>query len=172
MGQEAGWRVLSPIDVTLSPLEQSEVLTDRNEAKSAVAAANKSEIWTRNDSSLAVHKTNWLHLYQHQTESGWENMFLPNGVGTVEWKLGWAAEIPKGYFLMVMPEPESPPEIEVPIGILSSTVVSRLKTGLSLAIRPMKQVHVTRGQPIARLMLLHSESLQARSVIDENREAP
>ena len=101
-GQELGWRVHSPIDITFTPLDQIE-LDGVTEPEAAGRAANRTELWQREKSHLAVERTSWLHLHQFRTQRGWENMFLVNGAGTVEWRLGWAADVPRGYFLMVLP---------------------------------------------------------------------
>lgn len=36
------------------------------------------------------------------------------------------------------------------------------RTGLSVAIRPLQPVQLSRGQPFARMVLLHRDSLQAK----------
>ncbi|MFG2732940.1 hypothetical protein [Streptomyces canus] len=171
MGQELGWQVLSPVDLAFTPLDQIE-LDGITDPKGAGRAANRSELWQREKSHLAVEKTSWLHLYQFGTARGWENMFLPNGAGTVEWRLGWAADIPRGYFLLVMPLPEVI-GIEVPVGILTSTVIARMgeDNGVSIAVRPTRTTTVRRGQPIARIVLLHADSLQAKGHYETEPEA-
>ncbi|MET7694377.1 hypothetical protein ABZT06_41650 [Streptomyces sp. NPDC005483] len=118
------------------------------------------------------HGTPWLHLHQFRTPRGWENMFLPNGAGTVEWRLGWAADVPRGYFLLVMPLPGLE-GLEVPVGILTSTVIARMAqdNGVSIAVRPTDRAVVRRGQPLARIVLLHADSLQAKGVYESEAEA-
>lgn len=159
MGQELGWRINSPIDIQFTPLDQVEVIAD--DAEAAGSATGRSELWKRERSHLAVHRSTWLHLYQYETQHGWENMFVPNGLGTVEWRLGWAADIPRGYFLLMLAS-ERAGSPEVPTGILSSTAVSKMNNsgGLSVAMRPTN-LTIARGQEIARLILLHADSLQA-----------
>jgi hypothetical protein len=161
MGQELGWRVHSPVDVTLTPLEQIEVEADAD-PEGAATAANRHELWKRERSHLAVGRNSWLHLFQFKTGLGWENMFMPNGAGTIEWRLGWAADVPRGYFLLVMPA-DPPGPVEVPTGILSSTITGKMSTagGASIAVRPAAPSAICRGQEIARLVLLHAASLQA-----------
>lgn len=162
MGTELGWRVHSPVDIDFTELPQIEIDAGAD-AEMAAKAANRPELWTRERSHLAVGKTSWLRLYQFQTERGWENMFIPNGAGSVEWRLGWGADIPRGYFFLILPGSQFGP-LEVPIGVMSSTVVSRLTAqgGMSLAVRPpAAPVRVTRGEEIARIIVLHADSLQA-----------
>ncbi|MFE7572110.1 hypothetical protein ACFU76_35050 [Streptomyces sp. NPDC057539] len=171
MGKELGWEVRSPVDVAFSPLDQIE-LDGVTEPEAAGRAANRTELWQREKSHLAVEKTSWLHLHQFATSRGWENMFLVNGAVSVEWRLGWAAEIPRGYFLLVLPL-EGVTGIEVSAGVLSSTVLTRAaqEHGVSIAVRPTVPVTVRRGQPIARIVLLHADSPQARGVHDDTAEA-
>ncbi|MGW2883430.1 hypothetical protein ACWDBP_46250 [Streptomyces sp. NPDC001233] len=172
MGQELGWRIPSPVDITLSPLDQSE-LDPGDDPRTAAQAAARGELWSRERSSLAVDRTNWLHLYQFRTEAGWENMFLPNGAGSVEWHLGWNAEIPRGYFLLVAPLETGPEGLEIPTGVISSTVCGRMSQGqgFGIAVRPTRPVTIARGQHIARLILLHADSLQATSTTQDTTTA-
>ncbi|MEU2959007.1 hypothetical protein ACFWQ1_25305 [Streptomyces albidoflavus] len=165
MGQELGWRVLSPADISFTPLDQIE-LDAVEDPEGAGRAANRTELWQREKSHLAVEKTSWLHLHQFKTARGWENMFLVNGAGTVEWRLGWGIDVPRGYFLLIVPSEQTPTGLEVPTGILSNTATSRMsqENGLSIAVRPTAPVAVRRDQEIARIVLLHADSLQARSV--------
>ncbi|MDW5327145.1 hypothetical protein [Plantactinospora sp. KLBMP9567] len=164
MGQELGWRVCSPVDVAFTPLEQVEVESG-NDPQAAATAAGASELWQREGTALAVSDSAWLHLYQYRSVKGhWENMFLPNGQGTVEWRLGWTVQIPRGYFLLVLP-PDTETGIQVPVGILSSTVCDKMVVAgtAAIAIRPTEAMTVHRGQEIARLVLLHADSLRARA---------
>jgi len=162
MGTEIGWRVRSPVDVDFTELRQVEIDASSDPAEAA-KAVNRPELWGRERSHLAVGKNSWLHLYQFQTERGWENMFTPNGAGTVEWRLGWGAVLPRGYFFLILPSDPAGP-LGVPAGVMTSTVVNRLSSqgGMSLAVHPPPTpVSVTRGQEIARIIPLHADSLQA-----------
>jgi len=63
LGQEIGWRVVSPIDVTLGPLPQIEI--DPGDApETAVRAVAMSQMWQRERTALTVQRPSWLHLYQ------------------------------------------------------------------------------------------------------------
>ncbi|MFF3207984.1 hypothetical protein [Streptomyces sp. NPDC002962] len=174
MGQELGWRIPSPVDIDFSPLAQTEVAVE-SDPRAAAKASGRAELWQREGAALAVDRTPWLHLYQFRTENGFENMFLPNGAGSIEWHLGWAVDVPRGYFLLVAPLDQGG-QLEIPTGILSSTVLGRMNrtsTGVGIAVRPTAPIHVRRGQDIARLILLHADSLQARtSYAPESTPAP
>ncbi|MGY2011965.1 hypothetical protein ACW9HC_33765 [Nocardia gipuzkoensis] len=172
MGQELGWRVHSPIDISFTPIDQIEVDASVN-PEAAGSAVNRTELWRREKSHLAVAKTPWLHLYPFKTERGWEDMFLPNGRGTVEWRLGWAIDIPRGYFLLILPPLSPIGGLDIPCGILSSTVTSRASrdSGISIAVRPTAPVEIRRGDEIARLVLLHADSLQVHGSYVDPAEA-
>ncbi|MDA5147331.1 hypothetical protein PEM37_38105 [Streptomyces sp. AD681] len=171
MGRELGWQVLSPVDITFTPLDQIE-LDGVTEPEAAGRAVNRTELWQREKSHLAVEKSSWLHLHQFSTPRGWENMFLVNGAGTVEWRMGWTADVPRGYFLLILPL-EGATGLEVPVGILSSSITARMakEHGLSIAVKPTATTTVRRGQPIARIVLLHADSLQAKALYPDTAEA-
>jgi hypothetical protein len=171
MGQELGWRVCSPVDLAFTPLEQVEVESG-NDPQAAATAAGASELWQREGTALAVSESAWLHLYQYRSVKGrWENMFLPNGQGTVEWRLGWTVQIPRGYFLLVLP-PDTETGLQVPTGILSSTVCDKMMAAgtAAIAVRPTEAMTVRRGQEVARLVLLHADSLRARATYPDTIE--
>jgi len=43
--------------------------------------------------------------------------------------------------------------------------------GVSIAVRPTRATTVRRGQPIARIVLLHADSLQAKGLYETEPEA-
>jgi hypothetical protein len=92
-----------------------------------------------------------FEIYSTDTDSGFE------------WHLGWNVEIPIGYFLLVLGTEELP-QLQVPVGILDSKALTRLNqtTGMAIAIRPRGPVEIARGQAIARMLLLHPDSLKAQ----------
>lgn len=162
LGQELGWQVRSPVDVTLGPLPQIEITADAPLAEDGLRAGGMSELWVREAAAVAVDRTNWLHLYQFRGRGeGWENMFVPNGGGTVEWRQGWAVALPDTYSLLILPL-EQTPELGVQTGVLPPASLRRMAegAGFSLPISPTGAVAVTRGQPIARIVALHPDSLK------------
>ena len=89
-------------------------------------------------------------------------MFIPNGQGTIEWHLGLTIDIPDAYFLLVM-EAHRIQNLEVPVGVLDRHTLLKMNDtlGISIAIRPTGDSVLKRGQPIARIVLLHPNSLKA-----------
>lgn len=91
-------------------------------------------------------------------------MFVPNGDGTVEWRLGWSAEIPAGYYLLLLPFEERK-GWELPTGLLDQKTLSRQAgtIGMSIPIKPLTTTTIRRGEIIGRLVLLPKESLVAKA---------
>jgi hypothetical protein len=161
LGQELGWRIDSPIDVLLTPLPQTEIDASGN-AEEAVRAAGMSELWVRRETALALNRPPWLQLYQFRDGDTWQNTFVPNGRGTVEWRLGWKVSGCEDGALMLFPS-EALVDLGVQIGVLTAPTLGRLgETGISIAVAPHRELSIARGQEIARILLLHPTSLKAR----------
>jgi len=162
LGHELGWRIDSPIDVTLNPLEQIEV-DPGTDPQAAAQAAAKTELWVRDGTALTMDRPSWLHLYQFRRDDRWENMFIPNGEDTIEWRLGFTITGVDDHSVLVFPS-DHHPELGVKVGVLTSASLQRLEaTGFSIAVSPNRRVPIRRGQEIARIVLLHPESLKARA---------
>ena len=157
LGQKIGWRICSPVDVDLTPLPQYEV--NQNEPEKAAAALGKTEVWLRSGTGLIMDRPPWLHMYQFREGETWGNMFIPNGQSTVEWRLGWMPAISEQHTIMIFPS-ELTPELGVLIGVLTPASLKRLQTtGFSIAFQPKGVVRISRGQEIARLVLVDLASL-------------
>ncbi|MFJ1796567.1 hypothetical protein [Kitasatospora griseola] len=158
LGQSIGWRIRSPVDITLTPLPQIEVSAE--ETESAAQSTGKQEVWLRSGTALAMDRPPWLHLYQFQEGDRWGNMFIPNGQGTVEWRLGWMPDDVTPHSVMTFAGDELP-ELGVQVGVLTSASLGRMESsGFSVAVRPRRPVNVRRGQEIARMVLVGPESLR------------
>lgn len=172
MGQELGWLVPSPVSVTLSPVDDIEFdLPESEELRAVGRKVNRSEMWRRGDGWIATGDTDWMRLHDFATpDNGWESMFLPNGAGTVEWRLGWGVRIPERYFLLVVGIGVE--GLDVPAGVLPARTVNAMadRGGVSVAIRPTARVPLSRGAPFARLVLLHPDSLQASGTVAVEKE--
>lgn len=165
LGQELGWSVRSPLTLTMKPLDDVGLAVPDSEDPHQVGRRLGGQgMWQRGKDWIATGNTAWLHLGDYRTQGGnWEGMFLPNGLGTVEWRLGWAATVPTGTFLMVMPPPDGPPNgLTVPLGVIPAKAVNAMtaRGGMSIAIRPHQDTTIHRGQEVARIVLLHPDSLR------------
>lgn len=164
MGQQLGWMIASPVSITMTPVEDVEFdLPPEEELAAAANRMDRSEMWRRTNGWIATKDTGWLRLYDFMSAEGWEGMFLPNGAGTVEWRLGWSVRVPERYLVLVIGAGTA--GLEVPVGVLTSKVVNAMtgRGGFSIAVRPTGQVTLGRGDPVARLILLHPDSLQVTS---------
>ena len=158
LGRELGWRISSPIDVTIDPLRQIEV-DPGDDPTAALKASGKSELWMRERTAIAVDRPSWLHLYQFRSGDQWENMFVPNGADSVEWRLGWAVDGVDSHSMLVMPS-EGCPDLGVQVGVLTAGALQRMREhGCSVPISPRRSVSVRRGDEIARIVVLHPDSL-------------
>jgi hypothetical protein len=159
LGQKVGWRVHSPVDVHLSPLPQYEVSAD--EPRVSAAAVGMQELWLRSGSGLVMDRPPWLHHFQFREGEAWGNMFVPNGHGTVEWRLGWVPKDVGAHSIMIFPS-EDMPDLGVLVGVLAPAVVARMDAkGFSVACSPRRPLSIRRGQEIARFVLVGPESLRS-----------
>jgi len=157
-GQLIGWRVHSPIDVTLTPLPQYEIPADCDSAESA-RATGQQQVWMRGDAAIAVSAPPWLNGFEYLQDGRRQNMFIPNGLGTVEWRLGWTVRDPVGFGLLIVPT-IGQESLGVEWGYLSLKALERLEEkGLSIAVRPDREIRISRGQEIARLIPISPEAL-------------
>lgn len=166
MGQELGWVIPSPVTVTMSPLDDVQLAREEDAAdlRETGRLFGKEEFWRRGEGFIATSRNDWIRTHQYRGPGGsWQGMFLPNGQGSVEWRLGWSLRIPEDHFLLVTAL-EGTTGFTVPTGVLTDRQSNRTweQDGFSLALRPERAVTVSRGQPIARIAVLSRETLQAK----------
>jgi hypothetical protein len=163
LGHELGWTIASPITEILTPIQDVQIAEDIDPAE-AGRAVDATEFWNRGRGYIGARKNHWTRSYVYRSSTGgWEAMFLPNGDGTVEWHLGWGVQIPEDYFLLIQGL-DGTPGLEIPTGILTSKQANDTWDGIgvSIAVKPAARVAVRRGEPVARMALLHRDTLQAR----------
>ncbi|MFW0179633.1 hypothetical protein [Rothia sp. P7208] len=157
-GATLGWRIFSPIDVTLSPLDQIEI-AGGDFVEASARAVGKRQIWTRGDATIALDPPSWLNSYEFETDDGNQSMFLPNGLGTIEWRQGWTVEGWDDFGLLIVPSPQIP-NLGVEIGLLSPATLERIMPkGISIAVAPRCKVEIRRGDEIARLIPISRECM-------------
>lgn len=157
-GATLGWRIFSPIDVTLTPLEQVEV-AGGDSVEASARAVGKRQIWTRGDATIALDPPTWLNAYEFETDNGRQSMFLPNALGTVEWRQGWTVEDWNDIGLLIIPSPKTP-SLGVEIGLLSPATLKRIAPkGISIAVAPSCEIKIKRGDEIARLIPISRECM-------------
>ncbi|MBF6169202.1 hypothetical protein IU486_31360 [Streptomyces gardneri] len=168
LGQEWGWHILSPISLNLTPLDDVQVAADA-QPEAAGRVLSVTEFWNRGEGYIAMRNNNWIKSFQYRNRGGaWEAMFLPNGAGTVEWHLGWAMKLPEEYLLLVT-SLDDQGGLQVPTGMMTARQVNSTwdSTGISVAIRPLEQTRIERGQPFCRIAVVHRSCLQAKLQVVE-----
>jgi hypothetical protein len=88
-------------------------------------------------------------------------MFLPNGEGSLEWRLGFEVECPEGFAVLV--QDASQFGFRALPALLTSSLVNRMNAtaGFSIALRPENEIRIARGDPIAFLYAIGGETLRA-----------
>lgn len=165
LAQEIGWVVRCPVDIEMQPFDDVEVDGSDTKVSELADILGDYDLWRRSTTSIAVPRaqSRWLRLYDFKTDSGFESMFIPNGGSSLEWHLGWGCEIPVGYYLMTIPF-DTNAGIEVFSGVLDARTLKSMrdKLGFSIAVKPKVRCSLRRGDPIARVILLHPDSLRAK----------
>ena len=180
MSQELGWIVESPVTVTMEAFHDVEALCPPDKLRYVSMLANATENWNFNGDdgkSQRLHFTRnagWTALYDFIVPGGgMEHMFFINGLGSVEWVLGWEAVIPPNYSMLILPFGPIP-NLEVMMGVLEARTLAKREGqthGISIPVRPTGRVPLQRGQPIARIVLLHEDSLKASAASDTEAES-
>jgi hypothetical protein len=64
---------------------------------------------------------------------------------------------------------EELPDLEVPVGVMDSKALGRLNQtlGMAIAVRPRGPVSIVRRQPVARMVLLHADSVRMQMRVRE-----
>jgi hypothetical protein len=155
----AGWNVLSPINAYMTPFEDFELSAsmDQDQLRRFSSATNFSQIWTRQDSRIAVRGGDWMRAYDFRVRDNSLSMFIPNGAGTAEWVLGWTANIPEGFVLLFLPLELRGGAAEILAGALRKKSLDEMADrgiGASIAIRVKAPFRVSRGDVIGRFLIL------------------
>lgn len=165
LGAELGWIIRSPVDIRMEPFRDFEVEARPGQEAELAETLRDYDLWMHHRTPIAVSRaeTRWMKLYDFESEHGRQSMFVPNGRGTAEWHLGWACDWPGDAFALLLPYRFDGP-LEVIQGILDARHLAAAgqKLGVSIAVRPGAVCELRRGDPVARLVLLHADSLKAR----------
>ncbi|TXM76603.1 hypothetical protein FV218_06575 [Methylobacterium sp. WL69] len=157
-----GWSVISPIDVSLSPIDDVQFKCIDSELENTMSTLGLAEVWRRGESFIGLKSKSGLRLFDFKVDDHWEPMFLPNGEGTIEWRLGFDIILDTGLYVWIQgAEFEG---LDVVQGIISSKILSRMsKTGFSIAIRPTGAVHIRAGDTIARIFIVNKDFIKLNS---------
>jgi hypothetical protein len=172
LAQEVGWVINSPVSVTMDALRDVEVHCAPEALRTVTNLANATENWIveRGQRIHCTRTAGWMALYDFRHRDDYTRMFYVNGQGSVEWVMGWDVGIPPSYFLMLLPY-DTIPNLEVISGVLDAKSLLKplgRRIGFSLAVRPTGPVSLKRGQPIARLILLHPDSFTVKANVERD----
>ena len=159
LGRSLGFVVPSPIDVAIDALDEIQFRGTPTDAGKFAIDNGIVEVWQRDGGYIGFKKHTFLKRYEFRVDDHWECMFIPNGKNTIEWRLGFDANVTGNFGLLVAPPPDPVPNIEIPYGYLSASALQRMTngSGFSIAIKPLESTHIARGTPLARLIPLPSE---------------
>lgn len=164
LGAKITWNILSPVDLNLTPAEDVELKKDTPE-KDLIkfSAINPSmDLWRRDDCIIACSKELWLNYFIFDTGNGRENMFLPNGYSTFEWRLGFTIEHTQKLSAFVMPF-----DIAAGVGteaaLLAPSNLASLNghAGFSVALSVRGQCQIRRGDVIGKMLFLSPDAIKA-----------
>lgn len=165
LGNTFGWSIKSPIDINIEPVKDVQVACSAEELEE-IGNITSIDFWVKRGSVyIGVSPDGWFRFYQSKINNRWQNLIIPNGEGTFEWRLGWGMEIPDDYVIMIAPLFDSIKHIKVEVGILESETLNKLNSsglGMSVAFKPLKKGIIKRGQPIANLFIFPKSALKLK----------
>ncbi|WP_281559951.1 hypothetical protein [Thalassomonas sp. RHCl1] len=146
---ELGWIVRSPVDIVLCPIQEIQLANSEDKAE-IMSLCNFDSIWTRDSNAFGIRTDMNFAAYEFNDAGKWESMFIVNGHSSLEWRLGFKCVPDKEESILVIEEFGTQPIGIIP-GLLSMKHVTS-KTGMSVAIKPLEQRKISRGDIIARLI--------------------
>jgi hypothetical protein len=160
IGHSIGWQIASPIDITFFPIEEFQFQASETEAQALALKNGFNHLWERDGIYFGVATKTPIRMFDYVIEGGHEAMFVLNGEGTLEWRLGFEVQPPSECGAYLMDDPTDPKGLCLP-GFFSHDQIVRLNAqgGLSLAVKPTRVVKINRGDIIARLLLLPPNAL-------------
>jgi len=160
IGSRMGWYLLSPVDVTLRPFTDFCFSCPEEELARAIKDMGLQEVWLREKCYIGVQENLGLKLFDFWENGNTQTMFLPNGEGSLEWKIGVNVRLPETASLFIQ-DAGSDGFTTLPGVIGAKTVQSNfLNRGMSIAVRPNRTTTIRRGDVIGRLLVFDEQSLQ------------
>lgn len=165
--QNIGWIVKSPIDINIEPVEEYQIKCTEEQLQE-IGAMLEIDHWVkRGNIFLGLKPNGWFRLHQAFINGIWQNLLIPNGEKSFEWRLGWGVECPEDFILMILPI-DSQEKIKVHPGVLTNKSLFDFNNnglGLSLAMEPLKKATIKKNEPIARIMVVHKSVLNIKEEI-------
>lgn len=164
--KELGWTLYSPVDVAIHPLSEIQTTMDKPEEFARLKQLADMDEWVQKDDILlGVKPSSWYKIHEYEYEGRYRSMFIPNGEGTLEWRLGWSVDIPDDHLLLIQPIEMKDARFIVHPGLLMGTSVQsvQLHLGLPIAFEPLQPCKIIRGEPLAKLFVLPKSVLAIKS---------
>ncbi|WP_391573411.1 hypothetical protein [Cohnella sp.] len=164
--KELGWTLYSPVDVAIHPLSEIQTTMDKPEEFARLKQLTDMDEWVQKDDILlGVKPSSWYKIHEYEYEGRYRSMFIPNGEGTLEWRLGWSVDIPDDHLLLIQPIEMKDARFIVHPGLLMGTSVQSVQRhlGLPIAFEPLQPCKIIRGEPLAKLFVLPKSVLAIKS---------
>ncbi len=164
--KELGWTLYSPVDVAIHPLSEIQTTMDKPEEFARLKQLTDMDEWVQKDDILlGVKPSSWYKIHEYEYEGRYRSMFIPNGEGTLEWRLGWSVDIPDDHLLLIQPIEMKDARFIVHQGLLMGTSVQSVQQhlGLPIAFEPLQPCKIIRGEPLAKLFVLPKSVLAIKS---------
>lgn len=164
--KELGWTLYSPVDVAIHPLSEIQTTMDKPEEFARLKQLTDMDEWVQKDDILlGVKPSSWYKIHEYEYEGRYRSMFIPNGEGTLEWRLGWSVDIPDDHLLLIQPIEMKDARFIVHPGLLMGTSVQSVQQhlGLPIAFEPLQPCKIIRGEPLAKLFVLPKSVLAIKS---------
>lgn len=162
MGNESGWLIPSPIDMRVDPVDTHEVEVAPRDRSFFAQSTGLTDVYPgpTGETMFASERHTWLRISDVKFDNGFAPMFAADRDGFVNWRLGWQVTPPPGYHVLVLPIPELEGiEVGQALHDLSAAQPDYANYGFTIAIRPQRTQLITRRQPLARLLVIHSSVL-------------
>lgn len=162
LAADLGWYLQSPVDVTLPCLAQVPFDPGHHPIEAVAQRLALKEVWERGTHPIGLPCETGLRRYDIDLGTHDEPMFLPNGENSWEWRLGLSVRCDTNLALLVLSPPETD-GIVVP-GILFGKTLNIMgkSVGLSIAVRPRRELTYRRGDDIAWLVPVDRANLGRR----------
>ena len=156
-----GWSFISPIDIKLSKIEEVQFEGSNEEAQQIATQLGLNHVWERGGIKIGIKTETPLRLYDFKRQEDiWEAMFIINGEGSLEWKLGFDINIHPNQNIIILDDPMNPKGICLN-GVLSYKQLKKINesTGFALPVKPTSEIIIKRGDVIGMFMIVTNETI-------------
>lgn len=171
LGKQIGWTILSPIDIEIHPVDEVQIRGTQDDVLE-VGNITGIDFWVQRDGTfIGIKPAGWFQIMQAKVNGIWQGLFIPNGEKTFEWRLGWGVVIPEDYMMLIQPI-EGQENFIIHPGLLFSKSLDKFNYGLGqgIAFEPKNRHKISRGDPLAKILIIHKSSLDIEAEVEERIE--